>query len=75
MKPEPSKLAPLLIAYYEKFGNHVPEVVLRQVHAEDLAVLVQDALAAGVPISEAEWCDDSPFELPPSGCIIREEST
>lgn len=75
MKPEPSKLAPLVIAYHQKFGDHVPEPVLRQVDARALVALVQGSLATGVPISEAEWCGDSPFEFPPGGCILREENT
>ena len=29
MKPEPSRLAPLVTAYYEKFGRYVPESALR----------------------------------------------
>ncbi len=75
MKPEPSKLAPLVIAYYEKFGDHVPGVALRQFDAGDLAVLIRGSLATGVPISEAEWCYDAPLEYAPGGCIIREEDT
>ena len=75
MKPEPSKLARLVVAYYQKFGNHVPEVALRQVDAGDLAALVQGSLATGVPISVAEGCYDSPLEYAPGGCIICEEDT
>ena len=40
-----------------------------------LAALIQDSLATGVPISEAEWCEDTPYEFPPGGCILREENT
>ena len=75
MKPEPSKLARLVVAYYETFGHHVPDAALRQVDAGDLASLIQDALATSVPISEAEWCCDAPLEYPPGGCILREENT
>ena len=39
MKPEPSKLARLVVAYYEKFGHYVPEAALRKVDAGELAVL------------------------------------
>ena len=75
MKPEPSKLAPLVIAYYEKFGDHVPEATLRQVNAGDLAVLIQDSLTTGVPISADEWCCGAPLEYSPYGCILREDIT
>ena len=75
MKPEPSKLTPLVIAYYEKFGDHVPEVALRQVDAGGLAVLIRGSLTTGVPISEAERCYGAPLEFAPGGCIIREEDT
>jgi hypothetical protein len=75
MKSEPSKLASLVIAYYEKFGDQVPEVTLRHVDAGDLAALVQNSLATGVPISEADWCCDAPLEYPPGSCILREENT
>ena len=74
MKPEPSTLARLVIAYHERFGRHVPEPALRRVDAGTLASLIQDALATGVPIAEAEGCYDSPFEFPLGGCILREEN-
>ena len=75
MKPESSKLARLVVAYYQRFGDHVPEVALRQVDAGDLAALIQDALATGVPISDAERYCDSPLDYPPGGCILHEENT
>ena len=74
MKPEPSKLAGLVVAYYQRFGDHVPEVALRQVDAGELTALIRRSLAAGVPISEADRCYDSPLEYPPGGCIIRDEN-
>jgi hypothetical protein len=74
MKPEPYKLAPLVIAYYEKFGDHLAEAVLRKFDAGELAPILQVSLATGVPISEADWCYDSTLEYPPGGCIIREEN-
>ena len=73
MKPEPSKLAPLVIAYHEKFRDHVPEAVMRQFDAGELAAILQDALATGAPISEADWRYDSPLDYPPGGCVLRED--
>ena len=69
MKPEPSKLARLVVAYYEKFGHHVPEAALRQVDARDLAAMLEKSLAAGVPIAETKSGSVWPWEFSPRGCI------
>jgi hypothetical protein len=45
MRAEPSKLAQLVIAYYEKFGRHVPTSALRYLDAGELAAHLQDSLA------------------------------
>ena len=72
MRAELSKLAQLVIAYHEKFGRHVPESALRLLTAGDLAAILQDSLATGVPISQTEWDLASPIEFSPRGCIVRE---
>ena len=51
MRTKPSKLAQLVIAYQEKFRRHVPESALRLLNAGDLAAMLQDSLASGVPLS------------------------
>ena len=73
---EPSKLAQLVIAYHEKFGRHVPAPALRQLDAGDLAPMLQDSLATGIPLSETGWGWASPseFSFSPRGCIVREEN-
>ena len=73
MRAEPSKLARLVIAYYQKFGKHVPESALRLLDAGALAAHLQDSLANGVPLSETGWGTPSPFEFSPRGCIVLEE--
>ncbi len=70
MKAEPSKLARLVIAYYEKFGRHVPESALRLLDAGDLAPMLQDSLATGVPLSETGWDRAPPIGFSPRGCCI-----
>ena len=75
MKPESSKLARLVVAYYEEFGHHVPEAASRQVDSEELAARIQESLANRVPISEAGWGWGSEMEFGPRGCIRREERT
>jgi hypothetical protein len=67
MRPEPSKLAHLVIAYYEKFREHVPESALL-LDAGELAPILQDSLATGVPLDEAAWIPASPYS--PRGCCI-----
>ena len=74
MRAEPSKLAQLVIAYYQKFGRHVPESALRHLDAGDLAGRLQDSLANGVPLSETGWGWDSAMAFSPRGCIVRDES-
>jgi hypothetical protein len=76
MKSEPSKLARLVIAYHEKFGRHAPDSALRRGDARDLAAMLEDSLATGVPISEHEWGRTSPFQYSPRGCtvIVRGEN-
>jgi hypothetical protein len=73
MRVEPSKLAPLVIAYHEKFGRYVPAQALRLLDAGDLVPIVQDSLATGVPLSETGWA--SPIEFSPRGCIMDERAT
>ena len=70
MRVEPSKLAQLVIAYHEKFGRHVPALALRLLNAGDLAAILQDSLATGVPLSETGWGRASPIEFRPRGCIV-----
>jgi hypothetical protein len=62
-----SKLAQLVIAYQERFGDHVPARVLRLL---DAAPIIQDALATGMPLSETGWGRASPMEFSPCGCIM-----
>ena len=71
MGAEPSKVARLVIAYFEKFGRHVPEPTLRRVDAGHLAALIQNSLASGVPLSEADWGWIVPRQYGPGGCIVR----
>jgi len=70
MRVEPSKLAQLVIAYQEKFGRHVPAPALRLLNAGDLAAILQDSLATGVPLSETGWGRVLPIEFSPCGCIV-----
>ena len=70
MKFEPSRLAQLVIAYHEKFGRHVPAPALRLLDAGDLAPMLQDSLATGVPLSETGWGWAAPIEFSPRGCCI-----
>ena len=70
MRAEPSKVARLVIAYFEKFGSHVPEPTLRRVDAGHLADLIQGSLASGVPLPETEWVY-SPRQF--RCCIVRFE--
>jgi hypothetical protein len=75
MRAEPSKLALLVIAYYEKFGRHVPKSALRLLDAGDLAAILRDSLATGVSLSETKWGRVAPLEFSPRGCCnIRDES-
>ena len=74
MKPERSKLARLAIAYYVKFERHVPAPALRLLNAGDLAAILQDSLATGVPISEGEFGWFKPPEYRLGGCILRDET-
>ena len=64
MKTEASKLAPLVIAYFGKFGQHVPEPVLRQLDARQL---IQESLGTGVPLPETGW---GPVYSPRGCCIV-----
>ena len=72
MRAEPSKLAQLVIAYYEKFGRHVPESAQRTLDAGVLAPMLQNALATAVPLSETGWESPSPIEFSPWGCCIEQ---
>ena len=74
MRAESSKLARLVIAYYQKFGRHVPEPTLRRVDAGHLAALIQGALTSGVPLSEADWGWIVPRGYGRCGCIVRFEN-
>jgi hypothetical protein len=69
MKVEPSKLAPLVTAYYEKFDQHVPDWALRQFDAGDLSAQLRDSLASGVPLSDAGWGWPSPAKFPCCGVL------
>jgi len=70
MRAEPSKLAQLVIAYYRKFGRHVPESALRRLGAGELAGHLQHSLANGVPLPETGWGWDSAMSISPRGCVI-----
>jgi len=76
MRVKPSNLAQLVVAYHEKFGRYVPAPALRRLDARDLAPMLQDSLATGVPLSETGWGWASPseFSFSPRGCIVREEN-
>jgi hypothetical protein len=74
MKLESSKLARLVIAYHEKFGRYVPAPALRLLDAGDLAPILEDSLATGVPLSETGWGWASPIEFGPRGCIMWDEN-
>jgi hypothetical protein len=79
MKSEPSKLAQLVISYYQKFGRHVPESALRLLGAGDLAAYLQDSLATNVPLAETGCGTPSSFEFSPhefrrGGCIVSDKS-
>jgi len=71
MRVEPSKLARLVVAYYEKFGRHVPESALRILDAGDLASMLQDSLATCTPLSETGWDTDPEIGFRPGGCCIQ----
>ena len=62
-----SKLAQLVITYHERFGDHVPAQVLRLL---DAALIIQDSLVTGVPLSETGWDRASPMDFSPRGCIM-----
>jgi hypothetical protein len=74
MRFEPSRLAGLVIAYYETFGRHVPEAALRTVKAVELAQKLEEAVATGVPLGETGWESASDREYQcaysPRGCCI-----
>jgi hypothetical protein len=70
MKAERSKLARLVIAYYEKFGRHVPESALRRVDAKALAARLQHALTTNMPLAETAWGQTSVLQFSPRGCCI-----
>jgi hypothetical protein len=72
MKSEHSKLSQLVIAYHGMFGRHVPEPTLRRVDARRLADLIQNSLARGIPLSEADWGWIVPRQYG-RGCIVRFE--
>jgi hypothetical protein len=74
MRAELSKLAQLVIAYYEKFGRYVPESGLRLLDAGDLAAILRDSLATSVSLSETGWGWPSPMECGLRGCILRVEN-
>ena len=74
MRVEPSKLARLVIAYHEKFGRHVPAQALRLLNVGDLAPILQDSLATGVPLSETGWEWTSLMEFSPRGCCLLDEN-
>ena len=62
-----SKLAQLVITYQERFGDQVPAQVLRLL---DAALIIQDSLVTGVPLSETGWGRASPMDFSPRGCIM-----
>jgi hypothetical protein len=68
-----SKVAQLVVAYYARFGRHVPEPTLRRVNAGHLAALIQDSLSSGVQLSEADWGWIVPRVCGLRGCIARFE--
>ncbi len=70
MRFEPSILARLVIAYRETFGRHVPDGALRTLDARKLAPMLENALAAGAPLSETGWKPDYPFPYSPFGCCL-----
>jgi hypothetical protein len=74
MKSERSKLAHLVIAYHKQFERHVPEAALRRVDAVALAAMLENSLATGEALAEAEWSHVLPMEFGPGGCIVRDES-
>ena len=77
MKVESSKLAELVIAYYQKFGRHVPESALQLLDAGDLAAILQDSLVTNLPLAETGWSQASPIEFGPfrrGGCCIMDEN-
>jgi hypothetical protein len=77
MKFEPSKLAQLVIAYHGKFGRYVPAPALRLLDAGDLAAMLQDSLATGVPLAETGCGRASPIEFGPfrrGGCCIIDKN-
>jgi hypothetical protein len=73
MKPEPSTLARLVIAYHERFGRHAPESALRHVDTGELAAILEASLATGVPLADTGWAPALRFEFRPGGCIVRDD--
>jgi hypothetical protein len=73
MRTEPSKLARLVIAYYERFGRHAPEPALRHVDTGELAAMLEASLATGVPLAETGWAPTWKFEFGPRGCIVCDD--
>ena len=69
VRAEPSKLAQLVIAYYEKFGEHVPQSALL-LDAAELAPILQDSLVTGAPLAETGLNSASPIAYSPRGCCI-----
>ena len=71
MRFEPSILARLVIAYYEKFGRHVTDGALRTLDARELAPGLEIAIAMGTPLSETGWEPEYPFPYGPFGCCLE----
>ena len=75
MKAEPSKLAQLVIAYYQKFGRHVPEGALRYLEPGGVAARLQESLATGILLPETGWRRAMPQFSPRGCCIVDERAT
>jgi hypothetical protein len=59
-----------LVAYYEKFGRHVLEKVLRSLDAGALKPRLEKVLATGAPLAEEGSNPELRCVFPPEGCCI-----
>jgi hypothetical protein len=68
-------VAQLVIAYYEKFGRHVPASALRYLDPGNLAGRLLESLATGIQLSATGWGRASPQFSPHGCCIVDERAT
>jgi hypothetical protein len=70
VKSEASKLAQLVVAYFNTFGRHVPEGAMQTLDSAKLASMLEDCITSRVPIPDSDSESESPSIFPPGGCCI-----